>query len=122
MAIELSFDDLKKSVDEQVAEKGVYFKAKDGKKVTLRPLMLLNDAELKVVKTLMESVSKEQDKDEQDVIRLGESINQILVAAADVKESLKKSLAELPFETRIEIFNAWMGGDEEQGEASDSES
>lgn len=120
MAVEMSFDAVKKDIDRKVADKALVWTCKDKKtKVTLRPLMYLADAELKTVTVLIKSLA---DDDDEDLDKRMEAIDTVLGCAADKKDAFKKDLAELPIAARTEIFNAWMGSDDEQGEASDSES
>lgn len=122
MAIEIKYDDLQKKVQEKIDEKAVNFTAKDGKVVVIRPLGMLPDADLKAVRVYLKELEKHQDSEENDLEKLGELMNLVLVAASDKKESMKKSLVDFPVDTRVDIFNAWMGVEGEQGEGSNSES
>lgn len=117
MAVEMSFDAVKKDLDRKVEDKALVWTCKDKKtKVTLRPLMYLADAELKTVTVLIKSLADD------DLDKRMEAIDTVLGCAADKKDAFKKDLSELPIAARTDIFNAWMGADDEMGEASDSES
>lgn len=100
----LSFDDLMAEAEQETKAKGLDFTAKDGSKVLLRPLMMLGKVELKNVLALVKRV---QNEDAEIDARL-DAIDAILVAAADRKDPLKKSLAELPPSMRTRIFEEWM--------------
>lgn len=120
MAVEMSFDAVKRDLDRKVEDKALIWTCKDKKtKVTLRPLMYLADKELNTVTVLIKGMS---DDDDEDFDKRMKSIDTILGCAADKKEAFKRDMAEFPASIRAEIFNAWMGSDDEQGEASDSES
>lgn len=123
MAVEMSFDAVKKDLDRKVEDKALIWTCKDKKtKVTLRPLMYLNDAELKTVTVLIKALGETENEDEDALDKRVEAIDTILGCAADKKEAFKKDMSEFPVSVRTEIFNAWMGADDEMGEASDSES
>jgi hypothetical protein len=100
----LSFDDLLAEAHEEAEAKGLEFVAKAGVKVVLRPVLMLADKEMKLVLTLAESM---QD-DKLSIDAKLEAVSQILVAAADKKDAMKKSLAELPLAQRVKIFETWM--------------
>ncbi|MEU4726540.1 hypothetical protein AB0G06_43675 [Nonomuraea dietziae] len=100
----LNYADLMAEVSKARTEQSLPFVAKDGKTVLLRPLLLLGDDELKVIKALLPTV---QDKDG-DAFKKLEAITTILVAAADKKDSFKKSLADLPQQVHARIFNEWI--------------
>lgn len=109
----LKFEDLIDEVDRELAEKGLEFIAKDGKTVMLRPVLLLGKDELKVVQVLLKVLTD----DSKDAFERLEAIDAMLIASANKKESLKKSLAELPPQIRTRIFDAWMQAGK-AGEAS----
>lgn len=120
MAVEMSYDDTMKDVNQKVADKAVVWTCKDKKtKVTLRPLLLLPDKELKVVSVLLKSFD---DVDDEDFEKRLEIVDQVLGVVADKKEAFKKDMADFPASVRTQIFAAWFKADDEAGEASDSES
>ncbi|MEU9871105.1 hypothetical protein AB0C87_24960 [Actinomadura sp. NPDC048021] len=100
----LSFADLKAKAEETQKENGLVFIAKDGKEILLRPLLHLSKTELK---NALAHVKVIENEDFDFEVRL-DAIDQILVVAADRKDAMKKSLADLPTESRMEIFSAWM--------------
>lgn len=120
MAVEMSYDDTMKDVNTQVADKSVIWTCKDKKtQVTLRPLMLLQDKELKVVSVLLRKFDEIDDEDFESRI---EVVDQVLSTVADKKEAFKKDMADFPATVRTQIFATWFRADDEVGEASDSES
>ncbi|MER7208537.1 hypothetical protein ABT340_15810 [Streptosporangium sp. NPDC000239] len=100
----LNYEDLVAEVDSELDEKGLKFLAKDGKTVVLRPVLLLGKDELKVVQTLLKVVTD----NDRDAFERIDAIDAMLIASADKKDSLKKSLADLPPTMRTKIFDAWM--------------
>ncbi|QFG25446.1 hypothetical protein [Actinomadura sp. WMMB 499] len=113
----LSFADLKAKAEQAEKEMGLSFIAKDGKELLLRPLLHLSKTELK---NALAHVSVIENDDNDFETRL-EAVDQMLVVAADRKDAMRKSLADLPTDARMEIFKAWM--EAAQGpEASDSTS
>lgn len=104
MAAQLSFDDLMAEAETEAQAKGLEFVAKGGVTVLLRPLLLLSKAELKNVTVLLDKVQKE---DATIDARL-DAVDAIMLCAADKKDALKRSLAELPPTMRTKIFEAWM--------------
>lgn len=122
MAIKLTYDDLMADLERDIKERGLTFVTKDGTEVTLRPLMLLNDAEMRTVQVLMRALQDSKDSKDGDVDKQMEAIDQMLVAAADVKKPFKDSIADFPPQVRAKIFEAWLEADDELGEASSSES
>lgn len=120
MAIEMSYDDVMDDVQKGIDDKSLVWTCKDKKtKVTLRPMMLIPDPDLKVVLVLIKALGEIDDTDFEKRI---ETVDRILVAVADKKDAFKKDMADIPAEKRIEIFQAWSDADSDQGEASDSES
>jgi hypothetical protein len=115
---ELLYDDLIADMNKQVEDKSLFFTAKDGTRVCLRPIMLLHDNELKVVQTLMKSL----DKDDTDIEAQIATVDRMLIAVADKKKAFETSLKDFPPAIRTQIFEKWMEADDAQGEASDSES
>ncbi|MEU7830384.1 hypothetical protein [Nonomuraea sp. NPDC049129] len=99
----LNYADLVAEAELEMAEKSLEFIAKDGKTVMLRPLLLLSKDELKTVQVLLKKVA-DQEADSLD--RLA-AIDNILVAVSDRKDSLKKSLADLPPAMHARVFNEW---------------
>lgn len=100
----LKYADLVADVKRESDENGLDFEAKDGTTVRLRPIVLLGKDELKVVQTLVKVVSDE-DRDTYERI---EAMDNMLIAAADKKASLKDSLADLPPQYHARVFDAWM--------------
>lgn len=100
----LKFADLQAEANEELATKSLEFVAKDGKTVLIRPFMSLTKDELKVIQTMLPKV---QD-DKADPWERIEAMDTMLVAAADKKDSLKKSLSDLPPAQRAKVFEAWM--------------
>ncbi|SFI81795.1 hypothetical protein SAMN05216275_10573 [Streptosporangium canum] len=100
----LRYEDLVEEVERETADKGLPFLAKDGKTVILRPIMLLGKEELKVVQALLKVIGD----DTADTFARIDAMENMLIAAADKKDSLKKSLADLPPQIRTKVFNAWM--------------
>lgn len=100
----LSFDDLMAEAVAESKAKGLEFVAKGGETVLIRPLLLLSKTELKNIMALLKRV----ENDEADIVDRLDSVDAILVAAADRKEALKRSLAELPPAMRTRVFEAWM--------------
>ncbi|MEO3860123.1 hypothetical protein [Acrocarpospora sp. B8E8] len=109
----LKYSDLIDEVEREQAAKGLEFEAKDGKVLLLRPILLLNKDELKVVRTLLKVVG---DKDT-DTFEQIDAMDAMLVAAADRKDAMKKSLADLPPQMKTRVFEAWMQA-AKSGEAS----
>lgn len=109
----LSYNDLLAEVEAEKEEKSLEFVAKDGNTVQIRPLLLLSKDELKTAKSLL---PKLQDKDGDPFEKI-DVMDAILVAAADRKDSLKKSLADLPPQVHARIFSAWLEAGK-AGEAS----
>ena len=99
----LSFDDLMSDVEQEVEEKGLPFKCKDGKITLLRPVLLLGGAELKNVLALLPKLADEK----VDVHDKLEYAAAILIAAADNKVSLRKSLDALPPTKYLDIVSEW---------------
>lgn len=113
----LSFADLKEKAEAKEKDNGLTFIAKDGKELILRPLLHLSKVELKNALALVKVIENEDNDFE---LRI-DGIDQMLVIAANRKEAMRKSIADLPIESRMEIFQAWM--EAAQGpEASDSTS
>ncbi|WP_431911722.1 phage tail assembly protein [Nonomuraea jabiensis] len=100
----LNYADLVAEVEREKTEKSLPFVAKDGKTVLLRPFLLLGETELKTVQVLLKKVGDE----EADSLDRLAAIDNILVAVADKKDSLKKSLADLPPSIHSRIFNEWI--------------
>jgi hypothetical protein len=109
----LKYEDLLADVERELAEKGLEFVAKDGKTVVLRPILLLSKDELAVVRSLLPTVSN----DEADPFDRIDAMDRMLIAAADKKDSFKKSLVELPPQMHTRVFDAWMKA-AKTGEAS----
>lgn len=109
----LKYEDLVDEVERELVAKGLEFLAKDGKTVLLRPILFLGKDELKVVQTLLKVVGDET----RDTFERIDAMDAMLVAAADKKDSLKKSLADLPTQIHTRIFDAWMKA-AKAGEAS----
>ncbi|GII83294.1 hypothetical protein Ssi03_12840 [Sphaerisporangium siamense] len=109
----LKYEDLVADVEREQVEKGLEFVAKDGKTVLLRPILLLSKDELAVVRGLLPTVTN----NEADPFDRIDAIGRILVAASDKKDSLKKSLADLPPHFHTRIFDDWMKA-AKSGEAS----
>ncbi|MGN9782764.1 hypothetical protein ACTMTF_15130 [Nonomuraea sp. ZG12] len=101
--VALNYADLIAEVEQEKADKSLPFVAKDGKTVLLRPILLLSDAELKTVQVLIKKIG---DDDADSIDRLT-AIDHLLAAVADKKDSLKKSLADLPPGFHARIFNEW---------------
>lgn len=115
----LDFNELMAEATKTAEEEGLKFKAKDGKVVLLRPLLQLSAVELKNVMTLLPKVSdkKTEDTDKLDYAAM------ILVAVADKKDSMRKSLDALPLVSAIKILEEWMekaGSDLPESEGSTS--
>jgi hypothetical protein len=102
--VALNFADLIAEVEQEKNERSLEFIAKDGKTVLLRPFLLLGESELKTVQVLLKKVGDE----EADSLDRLAAIDNILVAVADKKESLRKSLVELPPSIHSRIFNEWI--------------
>lgn len=100
----LKYADLLSEANKEAEDKSLEFGAKDGKIVKIRPLLHLGRDELKSVRALLKKV---QD-DKGDPFDRLDAMDQILVAAADRKDALKSSLADLPPQARTRIFNTWM--------------
>lgn len=100
----MRFADLMTEVNQEAEEKGLPFVAKDGKTVLLRPVMLLSEMEMKTVLGLLPKLNNDDVSVEEKLSYAGT----ILVAAADRKDSLKRSLAELPPIKHLKIVEAWM--------------
>jgi hypothetical protein len=99
----LNYKDLLAEVEQEKTDKSLPFVAKDGKTVLLRPILLLGEDELKVVQVLIKQIG---DDKADSLDRLG-AIDNLLVAVADKKDSMKKSLADLPPGIHARIFNEW---------------
>lgn len=109
----LKFADLKADAEREIKEKGLEFIAKNGVTVTLRPVLFLNKDELKVVQTMLKVVSDEK----ADAFARFESMDAMMLAAADEKKAFRDSLNELPPQLRSKVFETWMKGGE-LGEAA----
>lgn len=96
----LSFDDL------VAAEKtkGLKFTAKGGAEVLLRTITTLPKKDRELVLTLVKSMEKDSD----DVDKMEEIVEQVLITAADKKDPMKRSLTALQLDSKIRILRAWM--------------
>jgi len=109
----LSFDDLMAEAKEEAKATGLEFVAKGGTKVLLRPILMLSKTEVKNILALLDKLnavksSKDGDQDTEAVIEMFDSVDQVLICAADRKDPMRKSLADLPPKSRMQIFEAWM--------------
>lgn len=102
---ELNYLDMMEEAAAESADKTLTFTAKDGEVVTLSALDTLSRADLKLVTKLIDILN--DDKVSTDV-KLN-TIDQILGAVADKKDSLDESLEDMPLKARMKIFEAWMG-------------
>lgn len=109
----LKYEDLLAEVNREREENGLHFTCKDGRTVTLSPVTILGDEELKVVEELLSVVS---DDDAENHVRL-EAMDSMLLAAAGNSAAFKESLFDIPPQYRTKIFEAWMAATE-PGEAS----
>ena len=100
----LSFEDLMAEVEAETQEKGLKFKAKDGKTVLLKPVALLGRAELLNVMAMLPQLASDDVSSETKI----DLAAQILVCVADKKASLQKSLDELPPLKNLTIVEQWM--------------
>jgi hypothetical protein len=100
----VSYEDLMAEVETEAKEQGLEFTCKDGKVSFLRPFLLLGDTELKNIVLLLDKVN---DGDLSLTDRMGYA-DKILIAAADKKDSLRKSLADLPLGKKIKVIQMWM--------------
>jgi len=114
----LRYDDLVNDLEREKKEKGLTFVTKDDKELLIRPVMLLDDEETKVVNSILPSLQDDSAGFEKRMA----GIDRILLAAVDKKEEFKKAMRGIPPAGRIRIFEEWLGSDDELGEASSSES
>jgi DNA replication initiation complex subunit (GINS family) len=114
----LKYDDLVADLEREYQEKGLKFVTKSGKEVLLRPINLLTDAETKVVNALLPTIVDE----DTDFEKRMDAIDRVMKAAVDKKTEWDASVKDLPPTVRVRILEAWLGSDDEVGEASSSES
>lgn len=96
----LSFDDLVAAEQSD----GLEFLAKGGAKVMLRSVLVLPREDQKLLLTLIESM----DAEKSDVEKMEDTVDRILVTAADKKEPMKKSLAVLRLKSKATLVKEWM--------------
>jgi hypothetical protein len=100
----LSYEDLMAESEAEAEAKGLPFIAKGGVATVFRPIMFLDNKEMKVVLALAESMQDDKLSTDAKI----DAVNAILIAAADKKDAVKKSLADLPLPARMRIFEEWM--------------
>lgn len=90
---------------------GVEIVALDGKTVVLRRFENLPSKDFK---TVLKYIDILQD-DKVNQSGKMDAMDACLIAAADKKDSLKESLAEMPISARNTVFETWMAEEEELG-------
>lgn len=100
----LNFNELKAEEEKLTDEQGLHLTGLDDEEIMVRPVMMLPSEDQKVVLTLSKTLNKKNTADE----AMLDALDQILIAASDKKEAMKKTLAALATPSKMTIFEAWM--------------